>query len=128
MVINSGKYVMLFIYAPWCGHCKKLHPTYEKLAKDLAKRNDIILTKMDGTANEVEGISIQGFPTLKFYKKGDPKPIDFDGDRSYDSFIKFFNKYLEEKIPVQEKKKDAKKEENNKDKKDKDDTKKDTDL
>ena len=58
MVTESGKYVMLFIYAPWCGHCKKLHPTYEKLAKNLIGNEDLVLTKMDGTANKVEGINI----------------------------------------------------------------------
>lgn len=37
---------------------------------------------MDATANEVEGLEIRGYPTLKFYKKGSKEtPIDYDGER-----------------------------------------------
>ena len=40
---------------------------------------DLVIAKMDGTANEVSGLKIQGFPTLLLYPKGDNKktPIDY---------------------------------------------------
>ena len=42
------------------------------------------------TENEVEGIAIKGFPTLKFFKKGQKEsPMDFDGDRTEEGIIKF---------------------------------------
>jgi len=49
---------------------------------------------MDATANEVESVSVQGFPTIKFYPKNDKQnPIDYDGERTEEGFIK----YLREK-------------------------------
>lgn len=57
--------VMLEVYAPWCGHCKTLAPIYEELATGLAGESHIVLAKMDGTLNEVEGLEVRGFPTLK---------------------------------------------------------------
>lgn len=40
------------IYAPWCGHCQALEPTYNKLAKHLRSVNSLVIAKMDGTTNE----------------------------------------------------------------------------
>ena len=42
---------------------------------------------MDATANEVDGVDIRGYPTLKFYPKGAKSaPVDYDGGRDTESF------------------------------------------
>ena len=40
-------------YAPWCGHCKKLAPIYENLAKHFKDNDNLIVAKMDATANDI---------------------------------------------------------------------------
>ena len=52
---------------------------------------------MDSTENEVEGVDIQGFPTLKFYPGNNKRPVDFEGDRNFDGLMKFIkqNSYYE---------------------------------
>jgi len=44
-------------------------------------------SKFDATVNEVEGVEVRGYPTLKFYPKGDAKKVavDFDGERDLES-------------------------------------------
>jgi len=44
-----------------------LAPEYEAAATRLLKVPNLIIAKMDATANEVDGININSFPTLKFY-------------------------------------------------------------
>jgi len=43
-------------YAPWCGHCKKLKPVFDDLAKDMSQHTDLVISKFDATTNEVDGL------------------------------------------------------------------------
>ena len=116
-VIQNDKDVMLLFYAPWCGHCKALHPKYEEVAKKLkAKNPKLVLAKIDATENEVESVNISGFPTVKFYpgNKKDKAPLDYNGDRSVDDIIKFIKTNAATPIVYDEEKKDDKKEEKDK--------------
>ena len=118
-VINNDKDVMLLFYAPWCGHCKALHPKYEEVAKKLKEKNPkLLLAKIDATENEVESVNISGFPTVKFYpgNKKDKAPLDYNGDRSVEDIIKFIKTNAATPIVYEEEKKEEKKEEDKKNK------------
>lgn len=89
VVFDKTKDVLVEFYAPWCGHCKHLVPIYEQLAEKFTKNEDIVITKIDATANEMEHTKIVSFPTLKLYKKGDNKAIDYNGERTLEGLSKF---------------------------------------
>jgi protein disulfide-isomerase A1 len=92
-VVNSGKDVLLEFYAPWCGHCKSLAPKYDEAAKKLLHLSDkLTLAKIDATENEIPGVAIQGFPTLKYWKAGNPNPVDYDGPRETDGIVDWIKK------------------------------------
>eukprot|EP01006_Ploeotia_vitrea_P038574 TRINITY_DN66249_c4_g8_i1.p1 TRINITY_DN66249_c4_g8~~TRINITY_DN66249_c4_g8_i1.p1 ORF type:complete len:521 (+),score=107.67 TRINITY_DN66249_c4_g8_i1:28-1590(+) len=63
---GKGGVWMVKFYAPWCGHCKAMVPTYEKLAKAMDSEAEINIAKIDATENtEVQELfEVGGFPTL----------------------------------------------------------------
>jgi protein disulfide isomerase len=93
-VFHATKDVLFEVYAPWCGHCKKLAPEYEKVAQKVRREGleDLItIAKMDGTTNDspVDSISWEGFPTLFYVKAGTNEPIPFTGGRDAKSIWKW---------------------------------------
>ncbi len=84
---------MVEFYAPWCGHCKSLAPKYDELALKVSGNKNLIIAKMDSTKNEVDGVSIRSFPTIKLWVRGNKnEPIDFEGEREVESFLSFLKK------------------------------------
>merc|ERR1711970_906388 len=89
VAMNKDKNVLVEFYAPWCGHCKQLAPIWDQLGEKYKDSETVVIAKMDSTANELEDVQVQGFPTIKLFKKGDNKVIDYNGDRTLEGFVKF---------------------------------------
>ena len=67
-VLDNDKDVLVYFYAPWCRYCKEYYPRYEKLARKLKKKNPhLLFTKVDITENDIEGMPITQYPTVKFF-------------------------------------------------------------
>merc|ERR1712032_1512985 len=74
--ITDGKTVFIKFFAPWCGHCKKMAPDWEKLSEEWEGNTVGLVAEVDCTAEGkelCETNSVKGFPTLKW---GDPSALE----------------------------------------------------
>ena len=52
-VLHDTRSAFVLFFAPWCGHCKALHPHFERLCADLSDQDEFLAAVVDAT-EEVE--------------------------------------------------------------------------
>ncbi|XP_062572730.1 protein disulfide-isomerase A4-like, partial [Saccostrea cucullata] len=95
IVKDKSKDVLIELYAPWCGHCKQLEPIYRDLATKVKKEKNLVIAKMDATANDVSELyKAEGFPTI-YFAPSDNKdaPLKYSGGRTVDDFMKYLKEH-----------------------------------
>jgi len=95
---TAGKQVFVKFFAPWCGHCKAMKPSWDTLMEEYADSSTRGVFDVDCTGEGKElcdEVGVQGYPTLKY---GDPKDrkalITYEGGRDLDSLKKFAEENL----------------------------------
>ena len=110
--IAQYEYLIIYFYAPWCGHCRVFNPEYEKAAEEL-KEDNIHLAKIDGSTDKraLQKYKVNGFPSILLFLNGEP--IEFQGARTGKELIYWARKkigsafvYLNEKKEIEKFKED----------------------
>ncbi|XP_012515037.1 PREDICTED: protein disulfide-isomerase A2 [Propithecus coquereli] len=92
VAFDETKNVFVKFYAPWCAHCREMAPAWEALAEKYKDHADIVIAELDATANELEGLAVPGFPTLKYFPAGPGrKVIEYKGTRDLETLSKFLD-------------------------------------
>jgi thiol-disulfide isomerase/thioredoxin len=86
--INDNKLVLY--YASWCGWSQKFLPVW----KQFQEQHPEIITDTIECTNNNKCTTIQGYPTIIYYKNGQPRL--YNGDRSLDDLYKFVQNQINE--------------------------------
>lgn len=79
-------------YAPWCGHCKRLAPTWHRLSKALQDSGSSTkVAKVDCTVHRrvCSRFGVQGYPSLFYINDG--VVYKYQQSRTLNSFLDFLN-------------------------------------
>ena len=69
-VLQSAVPVIVDFWAPWCGPCKMVAPTLEKLAKEYAGKLVVAKVNTDEHQQWAGQYGVQGIPTMLFVAGG----------------------------------------------------------
>lgn len=69
--LQHGGLVVVDFFAPWCGPCKMMAPSIEKLAGEYAGMVKIGKLNVDDNNETATKYEIQSIPTIIFFKSGE---------------------------------------------------------
>jgi thioredoxin 1 len=94
-VVHGDKPVLVDFWAVWCGPCRLLSPTIDKLAEQYSGKIKVGKLNTDDHPDVAVRYGISGIPQVLLFK-GSAEPVDrLIGNRPLSDFVQMVNRVLE---------------------------------
>jgi len=94
MVVQSSVPVLVDWWAPWCGPCRMLAPTMDKLAKDFSGNALVVKVDCEENLEMASRMNIKALPTVTVWSNG-KESGRLTGLRSAEDYRKMINSAIE---------------------------------
>jgi thioredoxin 1 len=94
-VIKSDKPVLVDFWAPWCGPCRALGPTVDRIATQFGDKVKVGKVNIDDNEGIAVKYGITSIPRLLVFKGGDQPREQLVGAQREDVITKMLNRALE---------------------------------
>ena len=92
-VINSSVPVLIDFWAEWCGPCKMLMPTIEKIASDYKGKVSVGKVNVDNNPSLAADYNVRGIPNLLIFHSGKVQE-QLVGNVPEKQIIEILNKFI----------------------------------
>ena len=72
-VLKAAKPTLVDFWAEWCGPCKMLMPTIEKIASDYKGKAIVAKVNVDNHSDIAAQYNVRGIPNLLIFHSGEPQ-------------------------------------------------------
>lgn len=67
---KSSLFVLVDLWAPWCGPCRMVSPALEQVAREFAGRVKLVKVNVDAATKVSQRFTVQAIPTLLLLDRG----------------------------------------------------------
>nr|XP_038042716.1 protein disulfide-isomerase-like protein of the testis isoform X4 [Anas platyrhynchos] len=104
IVFNKTMTVFVMFYAPWSHDCRKLLLIWDELGEKYQNRKDIIIAKIDVTANDILSVVLDRYPFFRLFPAGaDYQEVAYAGEHTLAAFSEFLEEQIKTKAETGEK-------------------------
>ena len=94
-VVNSDQPVLVDFWAPWCGPCRALAPTIDKLAEQYAGKVKVGKLNTDDNQELAVRYGISGIPQVLIFRGGDQPRERMVGLQREQDLLKVIDRVLQ---------------------------------
>lgn len=94
VIKESGKTVLVDMYADWCGPCKMITPIIDELIKEYDGKLEIVKVNVDNNPLSVATYGVRTIPTLLVFNKEGELVKKQTGAIPKSKIVELFDKFL----------------------------------
>ncbi|XP_056359034.1 protein disulfide-isomerase-like protein of the testis [Oenanthe melanoleuca] len=95
VIFNKTMTVFVMFYAPWSHECRKLLLIWDKLGEQYQSHKDVMIAKIDVTANDILSVGLDRYPFFTLFPAGaQHREVAYTGEYTLEAFSEFLEEQM----------------------------------